>query len=111
MLTNVTLIDDQLTELEILQTYTNSQLLTLKSQLLELSRQTSDILTYWLDQREQTMMDSETYNQMIECLVGHAQKLRDGGGNQGKSGWENRGKKFMKKNSVASGLGDYLSIL
>ncbi|RIA92489.1 hypothetical protein C1645_736305 [Glomus cerebriforme] len=85
---------------ETLQKYTITQLLALKSQILSLSRQTSDILTYWLDQREQTMMDSETYNQMIECLVGHAQKLRDGGSNQSKS-LENRGK---KKNSVASGL-------
>ncbi|GBC10358.1 hypothetical protein RclHR1_09560012 [Rhizophagus clarus] len=85
---------------ETLQEYTTTQLFTLKSQILSLSRQTSDILTYWLDQREQTMMDSETYNQMIERLVGHAQKLRDGGSGQSKS-WENRGK---KKNSVASGL-------
>ncbi|RGB24524.1 hypothetical protein C1646_497680 [Rhizophagus diaphanus] len=85
---------------ETLQEYTTTQLFTLKSQILSLSRQTSDILTYWLDQREQTMMDSETYNRMIERLVGHAQKLRDGGSSQSKS-WENRGK---KKNSVASGL-------
>ncbi|SRR6266540_3205271 len=91
---------------ETLQKYTTSQLLSLKSQILSLSRQTSDILTYWLDQREQTTMDSETYNQMIECLVGHAQKLRDSGSNQG-----NRGKNFMKKNSVTSGLGNYLYIL
>lgn len=92
---------------ETLQEYTTTQLFTLKSQILSLSRQTSDILTYWLDQREQTMMDSETYNRMIERLVGHAQKLRDGGSSQSKS-WENRGK---KKNSVASGLGNCLSIL
>ncbi|PKC66464.1 hypothetical protein RhiirA1_394479 [Rhizophagus irregularis] len=91
---------------ETLQEYTTTQLFTLKSQILSLSRQTSDILTYWLDQREQTMMDSETYNRMIERLVGHAQKLRDGGSSQSKS-WENRGK---KKNSVASGLGNCLSI-
>src|SRR5207253_1276271 len=49
---------------ETLQEYTTTQLFTLKSQILSLSRQTSDILTYWLDQREQTIMDSETYNQM-----------------------------------------------
>ena len=45
---------------------------------MSLTKQTSDVLTYWLDQREQTVMDSETYNQMIECLVGHAQMIRDG---------------------------------
>ncbi|CAG8526644.1 16476_t:CDS:2 [Funneliformis caledonium] len=89
---------------ESLQKYNTSELYSLRTQILSLTRQTSDTLTYWLDQREQTMMDSETYNQMIECLVGHAQKLRDGGGNQGKISWENRGKNFIKKNSVASGL-------
>src|SRR5438034_5997396 len=36
---------------ETLQGYTTTQLFTLKSQILSLSRQTSDILTYWLDQR------------------------------------------------------------
>ncbi|CAI2164308.1 11165_t:CDS:2 [Funneliformis geosporum] len=89
---------------ESLQKHSTSELYSLRSQILSLTRQTSDTLTYWLDQREQTMMDSETYNQMIECLVGHAQKLRDGGGTQGKNSWENRGKNFIKKNSVASGL-------
>ncbi|CAG8495693.1 6802_t:CDS:2 [Cetraspora pellucida] len=94
---------------ETLQTFTNVQLRCIKSELLSLSSQTSDALTFWLDQREQTIMDSETYNQMIECLVGHAQKIRDGGiggGNQAKTGWNNRGIKLMKKGSgtVASGL-------
>ena len=105
MLTNVTLIDDQLTELEILQTYTNSQLLTLKSQLLELSRQTSDMLTYWLDQREQTMMDSEAYNKMIERLVGHAQKMRDGKNRQDKI------KKSKNRNSGSGGFGNHIVVL
>ncbi|KAF0392183.1 conserved fungal protein [Gigaspora margarita] len=95
---------------ETLQTFTNVQLRRLKSELLSLSSQTSDALTFWLDQREQTIMDSETYNQMIECLVGHAQKIRDGGGigggNQAKTGWNSRGIKLKKKGggTVASGL-------
>ncbi|RHZ69367.1 hypothetical protein Glove_284g106 [Diversispora epigaea] len=91
---------------ETLQTFTSYQLLGLKSQLLAMSRQTSDILTYWLDQREQTIMDSETYNQMIECLVGHAQKIRDGGslgGNKSKSDRENRSEK-SRRSTVASGF-------
>nr|CAG8573987.1 6049_t:CDS:2 [Entrophospora candida] len=75
-----------------------SQLLAFKSQLLALSRQTSDVLTYWLDQREQTMMDSETYNQMIECLVGHAQKMRDGSGNR----WDKL--KKPKNKSISGGV-------
>ncbi|CAG8566620.1 6394_t:CDS:2 [Paraglomus occultum] len=63
---------------ETLQSYSTTQLHALINQLLSLTKQTSDVLTYWLDQREQTVMDSETYNQMIECLVGHAQMIRDG---------------------------------
>ncbi|CAG8570099.1 13658_t:CDS:2, partial [Acaulospora colombiana] len=91
---------------ETLQTFTDSQILDLKTNLLALSRQASDTLTYWLDQREQTTMDSETYNQMIECLVGHAQKIRDGCGKQSKSSWDGRGIKSRKKatSAVASGL-------
>jgi len=53
------------------------------AQLTELTRQASDELTYWLDQREQMMMDSERYNEMIASLVGRAAKLKDAESKQG----------------------------
>ncbi|CAG8441589.1 13525_t:CDS:2 [Ambispora gerdemannii] len=93
---------------EKLYDYSISELQSLFNQLDSLYRQTSETLTFWLDQREQTIMDAETYNQMIECLVGHAQKIRNGNGN-GKetSNLDNKGGKQSpsKKNSkMASGF-------
>ncbi|KAG9307003.1 hypothetical protein G9A89_003054 [Geosiphon pyriformis] len=83
---------------DTLKTSSISDLKSLVTQLFDSTRQTSDALTFWLDQREKTMMDSETYNQMIECLVGHAQKIHDGDSRNGKQ-------LQRKKNSkVANGL-------
>lgn len=47
------------------------------AKLTDLTRQASDELTYWLDQREQMIMDNERYNEMIASLVGRAAKLKD----------------------------------
>ena len=46
-------------------------------ELSRLQRQASEYLGYLLDQREQLMMDAETYNDLISCIVGHAQRLRE----------------------------------
>ncbi|KAI1317447.1 hypothetical protein EDD11_008384 [Mortierella claussenii] len=57
--------------------YSGDEMKDIIAQLTELTRQASDELTYWLDQREQMIMDSERYNEMIASLVGRAAKLKD----------------------------------
>lgn len=47
------------------------------TELTRLQRQATEYLGYLLDQREQLMMDAETYNDLISCIVGHAQRLRE----------------------------------
>lgn len=44
-------------------------------ELSRLQRQAADYLDNLLDQREQLKMDAETYNDLISCIVGHAQRL------------------------------------
>lgn len=44
-------------------------------ELSRLQRQAADYLDHLLDQREQLKMDAETYNDLISCIVGHAQRL------------------------------------
>ncbi|KAG0334868.1 hypothetical protein BG000_007974 [Podila horticola] len=63
--------------------YSGDEMKDIIAQLTELTRQASDELTYWLDQREQMMMDSERYNEMIASLVGRAAKLKDAESKQG----------------------------
>lgn len=46
-------------------------------ELSRLQRQAKEYLGYLLDQREQLMMDAETYNDLISCIVGHAQRLKE----------------------------------
>lgn len=53
------------------------KLTSIITDLTRLQRQASDYLQYLLDQREQLIMDSETYNDLISCIVGHAQRLRE----------------------------------
>ncbi|KAG0366370.1 hypothetical protein BGZ54_005426 [Gamsiella multidivaricata] len=57
--------------------YSGDEMKDIIAQLTELTRHASDELTYWLDQREQMIMDSERYNEMIASLVGRAAKLKD----------------------------------
>ncbi|KAG0046074.1 hypothetical protein BGZ83_008723 [Gryganskiella cystojenkinii] len=57
--------------------YSGDEMKDIIAQLHELTRQASEELTYWLDQREQMLMDSERYNEMIASLVGRAAKLKD----------------------------------
>ncbi|KAG0308436.1 hypothetical protein BGZ98_007977 [Dissophora globulifera] len=57
--------------------YSGDEMKDIIARLTELTRQASEELTYWLDQREQMIMDSERYNEMIASLVGRAAKLKD----------------------------------
>ncbi|KAG0272024.1 hypothetical protein BGZ95_000099 [Linnemannia exigua] len=57
--------------------YSGEEMKDIIAKLTELTRQASDELTYWLDQREQMIMDNERYNEMIASLVGRAAKLKD----------------------------------
>ncbi|KAF9585943.1 hypothetical protein BGW38_010849 [Lunasporangiospora selenospora] len=57
--------------------YSGDEMKEIITRLTELTKQASDELTYWLDQREQLMMDSERYNEMIASLVGRAAQLKD----------------------------------
>ncbi|KAF9929054.1 hypothetical protein FBU30_001897 [Linnemannia zychae] len=62
---------------ESLGSYSGDEMKDIIAKLTELTRQASDELTYWLDQREQMIMDNERYNEMIGSLVGRAAKLKD----------------------------------
>ncbi|KAF9974232.1 hypothetical protein BGZ73_002418 [Actinomortierella ambigua] len=57
--------------------YSGEEMKQIISRLTELTKQASEELTYWLDQREQMAMDSERYNGMIASLVGRAAKLKE----------------------------------
>lgn len=57
--------------------YSGEEMKDIIARLTDLTRQASDELTYWLDQREQMIMDNERYNEMIASLVGRAAKLKD----------------------------------
>ncbi|KAF9106925.1 hypothetical protein BGX29_008033, partial [Mortierella sp. GBA35] len=57
--------------------YSGEEMKDIIARLTELTRQASDELTFWLDQREQMIMDNERYNEMIASLVGRAAKLKD----------------------------------
>ncbi|KAF9361268.1 hypothetical protein BGX26_004787 [Mortierella sp. AD094] len=63
--------------------YSGDEMKDIIAQLTELTRQASDELTYWLDQREQMIMDSEKYNDMIASLVGRAAQLKTAESRQG----------------------------
>ncbi|KAG0064373.1 hypothetical protein BGZ89_009143 [Linnemannia elongata] len=62
---------------ESLGAYSGEEMKDIIAKLTDLTRQASDELTYWLDQREQMIMDNERYNEMIASLVGRAAKLKD----------------------------------
>ncbi|KAF9116956.1 hypothetical protein BGX27_008104 [Mortierella sp. AM989] len=68
---------------ETLGGYSGDEMKDIIAQLTELTRQASDELTYWLDQREQMIMDSEKYNDMIASLVGRAAQLKTAESRQG----------------------------
>ncbi|KAG2182149.1 hypothetical protein INT43_007076 [Umbelopsis isabellina] len=66
----------ELTE-DTVRVFPSVKLTSIITDLTRLQRQAADYLQYLLDQREQLIMDSETYNDLISCIVGHAQRLRD----------------------------------
>ncbi|CEI86943.1 hypothetical protein RMCBS344292_01366 [Rhizopus microsporus] len=47
------------------------------AELTRLQKQAAEYLEHLLDQKEQLLMDAETYNDLISCIVGHAQRLRE----------------------------------
>ncbi|KAI8085071.1 uncharacterized protein BX664DRAFT_284071 [Halteromyces radiatus] len=66
----------ELTE-ETIRVFPDVKLNAMVVELSRLQRQAKEYLGYLLDQREQLMMDAETYNDLISCIVGHAQRLRE----------------------------------
>ena len=63
--------------IETIRIFPDEKLKSMVVELTRLQRQASEYLGYLLDQREQLMMDAETYNDLISCIVGHAQRLRE----------------------------------
>ncbi|CAO3640284.1 unnamed protein product [Mucor fragilis] len=64
----------ELTE-ETIRVFPDVKLNAMVIELGRLHRQAADYLDNLLDQREQLKMDAETYNDLISCIVGHAQRL------------------------------------
>ncbi|KAI8091324.1 uncharacterized protein B0P05DRAFT_583837 [Gilbertella persicaria] len=64
----------ELTE-ETIRVFPDVKLNAMVMELSRLQRQAADYLDHLLDQREQLKMDAETYNDLISCIVGHAQRL------------------------------------
>ncbi|KAL7310681.1 hypothetical protein PS15m_010151 [Mucor circinelloides] len=64
----------ELTE-ETIRVFPDVKLNAMVIELSRLQRQAADYLDNLLDQREQLKMDAETYNDLISCIVGHAQRL------------------------------------
>ncbi|KAI7890051.1 uncharacterized protein EV154DRAFT_482613 [Mucor mucedo] len=64
----------ELTE-ETIRVFPDVKLNAMVLELSRLQRQAADYLDHLLDQREQLKMDAETYNDLISCIVGHAQRL------------------------------------
>ncbi|CEP16386.1 hypothetical protein [Parasitella parasitica] len=64
----------ELTE-ETIRVFPDVKLNAMVIELGRLQRQAADYLETLLDQREQLKMDAETYNDLISCIVGHAQRL------------------------------------
>jgi hypothetical protein len=64
----------ELTE-ETIRIFPDVKLNAMVIELSRLQRQAADYLDNLLDQREQLKMDAETYNDLISCIVGHAQRL------------------------------------
>ena len=53
---------------------TPEQLKEISETLLELSRKMQEQAAYWLDAKEQLVMDAEMHNKMIASLVSYAQQ-------------------------------------
>ncbi|KAK4508903.1 uncharacterized protein ATC70_013526 [Mucor velutinosus] len=64
----------ELTE-ETIRVFPDVKLNAMVIELNRLQKQAADYLDNLLDQKEQLKMDAETYNDLISCIVGHAQRL------------------------------------
>ncbi|KAI7907668.1 uncharacterized protein BX663DRAFT_7416 [Cokeromyces recurvatus] len=64
----------ELTE-ETIRVFPNVKLNAMVNELTRLQRQAAEYLDNLLDQKEQLKIDAETYNDLISCIVGHAQRL------------------------------------
>ncbi|KAI9252630.1 hypothetical protein BY458DRAFT_522912 [Sporodiniella umbellata] len=66
----------ELTE-ETIRIFPDVKLNAMVTELTRLQKQAGEYLEHLLDQREQLLMDAETYNDLISCIVGQAQRLRE----------------------------------
>ncbi|CEG64931.1 hypothetical protein RMATCC62417_01822 [Rhizopus microsporus] len=66
----------ELTE-ETIRVFPDVKLNAMVAELTRLQKQAAEYLEHLLDQKEQLLMDAETYNDLISCIVGHAQRLRE----------------------------------
>lgn len=89
----------ELTE-ETIRVFPDVKLNAMVIELSRLQRQAADYLDNLLDQREQLKMDAETYNDLISCIVGHAQRLHV----QNKDGSPAMVSKKKKSNSTFSNI-------
>ncbi|KAI8886931.1 hypothetical protein K501DRAFT_212916 [Backusella circina FSU 941] len=89
----------ELTE-ETVRIFPDVKLHAIVTDLTRLQRQTGEYLESLLDQREQLLMDAETYNDLISCIVGHAQRLREQ--NAGKDASPAKVSKTKKKNGLSN---------
>lgn len=60
--------------LEILECMTDEQLETLVQQFSDMSQRLKEQCSYWLDAKEQLILDAEMHNKMIASLVQYAQQ-------------------------------------
>lgn len=67
-----------ITHEKLVSSYKLDDLQKFQAEMEAMTNSVSDLLTYWLDMRERQVVDAETYNGMIEQLVGYAQKARGG---------------------------------
>ncbi|CAO3696337.1 unnamed protein product [Rhizopus stolonifer] len=65
----------ELTE-ETIRIFPNVKLHAMVTELSRLQKQAAEYLDHLLDQKEQLLMDAETYNDLISCILDQAQRLR-----------------------------------
>lgn len=63
------------TTIETIRVFPDVKLNAMVIELSRLQRQAAEYVENLLDQKEQLKMDAETYNDLISCIVGHAQRL------------------------------------
>jgi hypothetical protein len=84
--------------IETIRVFPDVKLNAMVIELSRLQRQAAEYLENLLDQKEQLKMDAETYNDLISCIVGHAQRLHV----QNKDGSPAMVTKTKKKSSLSN---------